>query len=204
MNTVRGAPMDSTARFLFRENDPIMTSRHFRQYEFWWSGDRSERFWIEQLKTDAYGDKLIAPDDPKYAIMHGVEVGDIIFGWHSERHPDAGPKRGGIYALSRVIGRVRPADQLWDDKLFLEIPVTRRTFLQRPILLHDLRNLESHFRTHQEMRGEKVHPLPLYSPWQYPATGLKPMMRYLTKLTAHDVELIGQHHPQLIPALATA
>ncbi|MGP5008400.1 hypothetical protein ACTXJK_16035 [Brachybacterium tyrofermentans] len=175
-----------------------------RQHEFWWSGDRSERFWIEQLKTDAYGDKLIAPDNSKYATMHGVGVGDVVFRWYSERHPEAGPKRGGIYAVSRVIGGARRSDQLWDGKLCVEIPVTQRTFLHQPILLRDLKQLAGEFRAHQEQLEEDVRPLPSYSPWQFPKTGLKPMTRYLTKLTARDVELIGQHHPHLITAVVGA
>ncbi|GLI29536.1 MULTISPECIES: hypothetical protein [Brachybacterium] len=181
-----------------------MTPRPARQHEFWWSGDRSERFWIEQLKTDSYGDKLIAPDNSTYATMHGVEVGDVVFRWYSERHPEAGPKRGGIYAVSRVIGGARRSDQLWDGKLCVEIPVTPRNFLRRPILLRDLKELEGEFRTHQQELETDVLPSPLYSPWQFPKTGLKPMTRYLTKLTVRDVELIGQHHPQLAPALAAS
>lgn len=58
---------------------------------FWWSGDRTERYWVEQLRTDEYGDRLIAPDGPRYATMHGVAVGDLVLRWYSERHPDGGP-----------------------------------------------------------------------------------------------------------------
>lgn len=184
--------------------DPFMTPSSARHHKFWWSSDRSERFWIEQLKTDEYGDKLIAPNNSKYSTMHGVEVGDVVFRWHSERHPEAGPKRGGIYAVSRVIGGARQSDQLWDGKLCVEIPVTPRAVLRRPILLRDLKTLESEFRTHQERPKADVLPSPLYSPWQFPKTGLKPMTRYLTKLTARDVELIGLHHPQLITAVVGA
>lgn len=179
-----------------------MTSRRTGGNEFWWSGDRSERFWIEQLKTDAYGEKLIAPDNSKYATMHGVEVGDIVFRWYSERHPEAGSKRGGIYAVSRVTGTVRPSEQLWDGKLCLEIPLTPRTFLRRPILLRDLKELEIESHAHQEQRKGNVRPLPTYSPWQFPKTGLKPVTRYLTKLTSRDVEIIGQHRSHLITAIA--
>ncbi|MGP5641633.1 hypothetical protein ACTXPS_19625 [Brachybacterium tyrofermentans] len=181
-----------------------MTPSFARQHGFWWSGDRSERFWIELLKTDAYGDKLIAPDSSRYATMQGVEVGDFVLRWYSERHPQAGSKRGGIYAVSRVIGHPRPSDELWDGKLCVEIPLTRRAFLRKPILLHDLKELERHLSAHQNSLEEEVRPLPLYSPWQFPATGLKPMTRYLTKLTTRDVEMIGQHHPHLITTVAVA
>ncbi|MGP5079271.1 hypothetical protein ACTXKZ_14565 [Brachybacterium alimentarium] len=175
------------------------TNRHF-----WWSGDRSERFWIEQLRTDELGDKLIAPNSSTYTTMHGVEVGDIIFRWYSERHPEAGATRGGIYAVSRAIGRVRPSAQLWEGQSCLEIPVTRRTLLRRPILLNDLKRREDEFRGNRDSLAGKVSPLPLYSPWQFPATGLKPMTRYLTKLTAEDVEVIAADHPHVATAMTSA
>lgn len=173
-------------------------------HDYWWSGDRSERFWIEQLKTDEYGDKLIAPDSEKYSTMHGVEVGDLIFRWYSERHPRAGSKRGGIYAVSRTIGRVRASSQLWEGQACLEIPVTRRTFLRRPILLNDLKRREDELRANRDSLAEKVTAQPLYSPWQFPKTGLKPMTRYLTKLTAEDLEVIVADHPHLAIAMTGA
>lgn len=181
-----------------------MSSRAPKDRDFWWGGDRSERFWIEQLKTDEYGDKLIAPDSPKYAPMHGVEVGDIIFRWYSERHPEAGVKLGGIYAVSRAIGRLRNSDQLWEGQSCLEIPVTRRTFFRRPILLNDLKRREDELRTNRDSLAEKVSPLPLYSPWQFPAKGLKPMTRYLTKLTAEDLEVIVADHSHVATAMILA
>ena len=54
-----------------------MTAPTTRTSDFWWSGDRSEKYWIEQLRTDEYGDRLIAPDTSTYATMHGVEVGEL-------------------------------------------------------------------------------------------------------------------------------
>ena len=180
-----------------------MTHTQALRQEFWWSGDRSERFWVEQLKTDAYGDKLIAPDNSRYVAMHGVEVGDIVFRWYSERHPVAGPKRGGIYAVSRVAGKIRRSDQTWDGQSCEEVPLTPRTFLRAPILLRDLKDLEDEFYAHREALKRSVRPSALHSPWQFPRTGLKPMTRYLTKLTTQDVELIGKHHSHLVTAVAT-
>lgn len=181
-----------------------MNRRGSKDHPFWWSGDRSERFWIEQLKTDEYGDKLIAPDSSKYATMHGVEVGDIIFRWYSERHPVAGPKLGGIYAVSRAIGRVRSSAQLWEGQSCLEIPVTRRMHLRRPILLNDLKDREDELRENRDSLTGKVSPHALYSPWQFPAKGLKPMTRYLTKLTAEDLEVIVADHPHVATAMTSA
>ena len=181
-----------------------MTAPTTRTSDFWWSGDRSEKYWIEQLRTDEYGDRLIAPDTSTYATMHGVEVGDLVMRWYSERHPEAGPRRGGIYAVSRVIGRVRSSPDLWDGQECLEIPLTRRTFLRRPIYLNDLKKLQKQLEANRDRLARTVGSTALYSPWQFPATGLKPMTRYLTKLTAEDVELIVADHPHLATAMTRA
>ncbi|MGP5641425.1 hypothetical protein ACTXPS_18545 [Brachybacterium tyrofermentans] len=133
------------------------------QHEFWWSGDRTQRFWIEQLKTDAYGDKLTAPDTSRYATMRGVEVGDIVFRWYSERHPEAGRRLGGIYAASKVIGQIRRSEQLWDGQSCNEIPLAPRSYLRDPILLRDLKDLEAEFHTHQTALATAVQPSSPYS-----------------------------------------
>lgn len=178
--------------------------RHATSNDFWWSGDRTERYWIEQLKTDDYGDRLIAPDDSTYATMRAVEVGDLVLRWYSERHPSAGPGRGGIYAVSRVIGRPRSTPDLWEGRQCLEVPLTRRAFLRRPILLNDLKNLEDHLKADREALARSVPTKALYSPCQFPRTGLKPMTRYLTKLTAEDLELIVGDHPHLATVMTRA
>lgn len=181
-----------------------MTSAESRGHQFWWSGDRSEKYWIEQLRTDEYGDRLIAPDKSSYAPMHGVEVGDLVLRWYSERHPEAGPKRGGIYAVSRVIGRVRTSPDVWEGQQCLEIPLTRRTPLRRPIYLNDLKPLEDRLKANRDELARSVSTSSLYSPWQFPRTGLKPMTRYLTKLTTEDLELIVADHPHLATAMTRA
>lgn len=171
---------------------------------FWWSGDRTERYWVEQLRTDEYGDRLIAPDDPRYATMHGVEVGDLVLRWYSERHPDGGPRRSGVHAVSRVIGRLRPSTDLWEGSTSVEIPLTRRTMLDRPVLLTDLKRREDEFRASSEALAEAVAPMPRHSPWQFPRTGLKPMTKYLTKLIRADLEVIVADHPHLATAMTRA
>ncbi|MCT1996848.1 hypothetical protein M3C58_01285 [Brachybacterium muris] len=178
-----------------------MSATNDADHHFWWSGDAIERFWIEQLQTDEYGDRLIAPDNTTYRPMHGVEIGDVVFHWFSERHPQAGPKKGGIYAVSRVTGPLQRADRLWEEQTSIEIPLSRRSNLNRPILLEDLKQREHELRENKDSLTSHVQGKPLYSPWQFPKTGLKPMTRYLTKLTATDLEVIAADHPHIVIAL---
>lgn len=181
-----------------------MTALTDRTPDFWWTGDRSEKYWIELLRTDDYGDRLVAPDNPTYATMHGVEVGDLVMRWLTERHPGAGRGRAGIYAVSRVVGRVRKSPDLWGGQKCLEIPVTRRTVLNHPIYLKDLKALQDQLESNQKKLARSVSNASLYSPWQFPSKGLKPVMGYLFKLTADDVELIVADHPHLATAMTRA
>lgn len=178
-----------------------MTPRNSADHDFWWSGDATERFWIELLKTDEYGDRLFAPDNSKYRPMHGVEVGDVVFHWFSERHPHAGPKKGGIYAISRVTGPLRVSDRLWEGHTCNEIPLSGRSYLQRPVLLEELKQREHELRTNRDSLSSRARRKPIYSPWQFPSTGLKPMTRYLTKLMSADLEVIAADHPHIVTAL---
>ena len=172
--------------------------------DFWWTDDHSENFWIEQLKTEGDGDRLWAPDTSTYRAVHGVEVGEIILHWHSERRPDIKPGLSGIYAVSRVIGRTHAAADRWEGQLSIEAPLTRKVPLNRPILLRDLKLRQDEFKQNlDELKrtvGRKSH----FSPWQFPGTGLKPVTRYLTKLTSQDLEVIVADHPHLATAIARA
>lgn len=112
---------------------------------FWWSGDRTERYWVEQLRTDEYGDRLIAPDGP--LVRHDARGGGrgpgtaLVLG----TTPGRRPRRSGVHAVSRVIGRLRPSTDLWEGSACVEIPLTRRTMLDRPVLLADLKRREDEF-----------------------------------------------------------
>lgn len=103
-----------------------------------------------------------------------------------------------------MIGRLRPSTDLWEGSACVEIPLTRRTMLDRPVLLADLKRREDEFRASSEALAETVAPMPRHSPWQFPRTGLKPMTKYLTKLTRADVEVIVADHPHLATAMTRA
>lgn len=178
-----------------------MSATNDADHHFWWSGDAIERFWIEQLQTDEYGDRLIAPDNTTYRPMHGVEIGDVVFHWFSERHPQAGPKKGGIYAISRVTGPLRLSGPLWEGQTCNEIPLSGRSYLQRPVLLEELKLREHELKANRASLSSRAKQEPIYSPWQFPSTGLKPMTRYLTKLMSTDLEVIAADHPHIVIAL---
>ena len=180
-----------------------MSARKAHEREYWWSSDRFEKYWIELLKTDTQGDRLFAPDTRTYRTMEAVNVGDLVLHWHSERYPGIKGKTSGIYSVSRAIGRVRPSQDLWDGKISVEVPLSRKVPLREPILLPDLKKIADALNNNLE-RLKAVEPRPHFSPWQFPDTGLKPMTRYLTKLTAADLELIVAEHPHLATAMTRA
>lgn len=170
-------------------------------HNFWWSGDPTERFWIEVLKTDEYGDRLFAPDTPRYKTMHGVEVGDVVFHWLSERHPRIGSKRGGLYAVSRATGPLQRSASHWDKHDSLEMSLTPRVYLRRPVLLEDLKRRRDDLAENLDVLEEAISPMKPHSLWQFTSTGLKPHMTYLAKFTTADLELITADHPHIVTAL---
>ena len=118
-----------------------MSARKTREREYWWSSDRSEKYWIELLKTDMQGDRLFAPDTRTYRTMEAVNVGDLVLHWHSERYPGIKGRTSGIYSVSRAIGRIRPSHDLWEGKISVEVPLSRKVPLREPILLPDLKEI---------------------------------------------------------------
>lgn len=133
--------------------------------------------------------------------MHAVEIGDVVFHWFSERHPQAGTKRGGLYAVSRVTGPLQRSMQAWEGQLSVEIPLTGRTYLQRPILLDDLKDRRDQLKDNLDKLKTRIAPLSPHSLWQFPGHGMKPVTKYLAKLTAADLELIAADHPHIVTTL---
>ena len=181
-----------------------MSARKTREREYWWSSDRSEKYWIELLKTDMQGDRLFAPDTRTYRTIEAVNVGDLVLHWHSERYPGIKGRASGIYSVSRAIGRIRPSHDLWEGKISVEVPLSRKVPLREPILLPDLKEISDELNRNRVRLEAAIKPRPHFSPWQFPDTGLKPMTRYLTKLTTEDVELIVADHPHLATAMTRA
>ena len=98
----------------------------------------------------------------------------------------------------------RRSPDLWSCKEFLEIPVTRRTVLKHPIFLTDLNALQEQLESNRKKLARSVSNTTLYSPWQFPRKGLKPVMGYLFRLTIEDLELIVADHPHLATAMTRA
>lgn len=181
-----------------------MTARMRQGAGFWWDGDPSERYWLEQLKTDTDGDRLFAPDTGTYRVMHAVDVGDLVLHWFSERRPDVGPGRSGIYAVSRVVGPARAAADRWEGRPSIDVPLTAKIMLDRPVLLADLKRREEELRRNRDELLADIGDAPHYSMWQFPRRGLKPVVRYLSKLSTADLEIIVADHPHLTAAMTQA
>lgn len=169
----------------------------------WWSGDPSERYWLEITNRDNLGENLIAPqqndagrEEWSYALVNYVRPGDIVLHW---------TKLGqrSIFGYSRVVtepfqsslewqsrgsyGRTRPPSREEDA---WEASLEGYTELRSPATQDVLRALEPRIRT---VRDELVdeHGSPIYFP--FAISDLRPLrasQAYLTKFPARLVELI--------------
>jgi hypothetical protein len=159
----------------------------------WWNGDASQRYWMELVNVDTWGSELIAPDTPRYDLMHDVRVGDVVLHWVGKNNPMR--FKSGMYGASIVAGELQPRAGDWFGKPANTIPLTRYTALPRPYLLTDLRT------DHQEdilsVRSGLERDFAdaghtIYFPFQrHPTSGLKPNQGYLFKL---PTEVINRVH----------
>jgi hypothetical protein len=164
----------------------------------WWDGDATQRYWMELVNVDTWGSELIAPDTPRYDLMHDVRVGDVVLHWVGKNNPMG--FKSGMYGASIVAGELQPRAGDWFGKPANTIPLTKYAPLPRPYLLTDLR------ADHQEdilgVKGElerdyvETAGYTMYFPFQkHPTTGLKPNQGYLFKLPAEVVTAV----PNLLP-----
>lgn len=156
----------------------------------WWDADPSQRYWMELVNVDTWGSELIAPDTPRYDLMHDVRIGDVILHWVGKNNPMG--FKSGMYGASIVAGELQPRAGDWFGKPANTIPLTKYTPLPSPYLLTDLR------ADHQDdilgIKGgierdfsDKLG-FTIYFPFQkHPTSGLKPNQGYLFKLPVEVV-----------------
>ena len=79
---------------------------------YWWSGDASERYWLEATDRPDIGSDLRAPmadeaDRPnwRYLLFQAARVGDVVFHYNK--------KVGAIIGLSTIAGSPRSQPIVW-------------------------------------------------------------------------------------------
>lgn len=106
--------------------------------------------------------------------------------------------------MSRVVGQVRPSADTWEGLPSIELALTQKIALRRPVLLADLKQRQDALGTNLKSLKARIDPLAPHSMWQFPVTGLEPVVQYLPKLTEEDLELMFSDHPHLATALIGA
>lgn len=159
----------------------------------WWNGDPSERYWMELVNVDTWGSELVAPDEPRHALMYDVSVGDVVFHWVGKNNPQRRPS--GMYGVSVVAGSLQNNAGEWLGRLANTIELTGYTALDSPLLLTDLRaHQDDIFALVERLKLQEQRTL--HFPFQrHPTAGLKPNQRYLSKLPAELLEIVPALRP---------
>jgi len=153
---------------------------------------------MEVVNVAPWGKKLIAPDAPRYALMHDVRVGDVVLHWVAKNNPMR--SKPGMYGASLVADKLRNRADKWLGKPANVIPLTGYTPLSQPYLLSELRTKHQEdiliVRTMLELKFAAAD-LKIYFPFhRHPSSGLKPNQGYLFKLPAEVITKVGRLLPE--------
>lgn len=160
----------------------------------WWSGDHAQRYWMELVNVANWGSELIAPDEPRHALMYDVNVGDVIFHWVGKNNPLK--LKSGMYGTSVVAGPLNPHAGEWEGAPANTIELTGYTAFEKPRLLTELRHFEPDILTllsELSASGTGAVHFPFS---KHKTAGLKPNQRYLTKLPAQMLEIVPSLRPE--------
>ncbi|EMY32857.1 hypothetical protein D477_017949 [Arthrobacter crystallopoietes BAB-32] len=160
----------------------------------WWSGDPTQRYWMELVNVDSWGSELVAPDEPRHALMYDVAVGDVVYHWVGKNNPQRRPS--GMYGVSVVAGNLQRDAGEWLGQPANTIELTGYTAFDPPLLLGALRSYQQQIFDLIEGLHERERQQTLHFPFQkHPTAGLKPNQRYLSKLPAELLDIVSELRP---------
>lgn len=144
----------------------------------WWADSPMEKYWMEVV-VDTWGNKLVAPEHSRHAIMHDVQIGDVVFHWVGKNNT-----RGltpGLYGYSTVASELKRDSGTWKNEKANEIALAGYTEFSSPIYLEEIRDHSDEIiKILESLR--KTNSKTLYFPFQeHKGFGVKPNQRYLTK-----------------------
>lgn len=160
----------------------------------WWSGDPAQRYWMELVNVDNWGSELIAPDEPRHALMYDVNVGDVVFHWVGKNNPLK--LKSGMYGTSIVAGVLNLHAGEWDGAPANTIELTGYTAFEKPKLLTELRLFEPDILLLLSELSASVSSAVHFPFSKHKTAGLKPNQRYLTKLPAQMLEIVPSLRPE--------
>jgi hypothetical protein len=160
----------------------------------WWSGDQAQRYWMELVNVDNWGSELIAPDEPRHALMYDVNIGDVIFHWVGKNNPLK--LKSGMYGASVVAGPLNPHAGEWEGAPANTIELTGYTAFEKPRLLTELRLFEPDILLLLSELSASVTGAVHFPFSKHKTAGLKPNQRYLTKLPVQMLEIVPSLRPE--------
>lgn len=194
-----GAPTTSLLRRLgftvISTDSPSRIQPRRRNEKHWWTGNDSERFWLESTDRDDLGTNLHAPklddagkENPKYDLFRFSRPGDIVFHYHKK--PQA------VIAWSVVGGPIESATILWGARGHKakkrgatayvrpswRMPLSDLTYLTQPLSLDELRRTSDSLRAIRDDLSAQFN-LTTYFPFELSHTRpVRPLPGYIFKL----------------------
>ncbi len=161
----------------------------------WWSGEPSERFWVEITQRSNVGEDLWAPKTDQsgrpywgYELLTYTRPGDVVFHWH--KHLLGTPA---LIGWSVIAGPVRDAFEEWQPRgtygraalsqglrPVWQVPLSGYTSLAKPVTEADVRSLEAELRDSLSDAGTDQGG-PLYFPFAF--SGKRPVRAAQTYFT---------------------
>lgn len=173
----------------------------------WWSGDNTERYWVEVTDRSDLGENLHTPKASTtgtstwgYELVNYVQPGDVVFHWH-KRIADAGPA---LVAWSVATGDIEDTQIKWQahgtygraaepppPRPAWLMPLVDYTPLDPVITYDDIKSLEPMIRT-IEADLRETHGGPLYFPFSFSEKRpIRTTQTYLAKFPRALAELLG-------------
>lgn len=154
------------------------SSNHDELKTRWWSDSPLEKYWME-IAIDSWGNKLVAPEHSRHAIMHDVQVDDVVFHWVGKNNTRA--LAPGLYGYSRVAGELKRDSGIWKDEKANEIELTDYVAFSSPIYLEEIRKYSTRILDVLESLRESTRKTTYFPFQEHKGFGVKPNQRYLTK-----------------------
>ncbi|WP_320784451.1 protein NO VEIN domain-containing protein [Streptomyces sp. CRN 30] len=181
----------------------------------WWSGDPSERYWLEITNRDDIGTNLLAPqlndrgeDYWSYSLVRQVRPGDLVLHWDKNHGP-------GVVGYSHVVGEPFASTITWQSRGTYgrrrgdatpepepawEARLGGYRRLEHPVTQTRLREIEPRLRVLRDQLAEALG-TPLYFPFVFSdRRPLRAAQGYLTKVPRACVEEL----PELLELRQTA
>lgn len=162
-----------------------------------------------EVVIGSWGNKLVAPEHPRHAIMHDVQVGDVIFHWVGKNNTKG--VKPGLYGYSTVTGELKRDTGTWKDEKANEIHLTGYKAFESPIYLEEIREYSTEILSILESLKASTSETTYFPFQEHKGFGVKPNQRYLTKFPFGLVStlpglafLSNTHSPSFEPRSMTA